>query len=184
MREISRAARPLRYAPEAGPYRAGTGRLKRAGAGGPPPERWFLRTASSAFPDRRKGRLRKASLLCIKSCRLRGAAQLWPGSFGGTVYKKARQSVRIAGLFACIRHQNCQPEPVLSCSSAALAGALFLVSGNHRQSQRHENAFSVPGCFPGAEGKCCETEAEENAGLKKAPLRIPKPQRAHEIEEQ
>ena len=122
MREISRAARPLRYAPEAGPYRAGTGRLKRAGAGGPPPERWFLRTASSAFPDRRKGRLRKASLLCIKSCLLRGAAQLWPGSFGGTVYKKARQSVRIAGLFACIRHQNCQPEPGFSYVSAPFGG--------------------------------------------------------------
>lgn len=36
VREISRAARPLRYAPETGPYRAGTGHFKRAGAGGPP----------------------------------------------------------------------------------------------------------------------------------------------------
>ena len=41
----------------------------------------------------------------------------------------------------------------------------MFVSGNHRQSQRHENAFSVPGCFPGAGGKCCKTKAEENAGI-------------------
>ena len=114
---------PLEICACTGPYRAGTSRrLKRAAAGGPPPERWFLCTASSAFPGRRKGRLRKASLLCIKSCRLQGAAQLWPGSFGGTVYKKARQSVRIAGLFACIRHQNCQPEPGVSYVSAPFGG--------------------------------------------------------------
>ncbi len=37
MREISRAARPLRYALAIGSYRAGTSRLKRADAGGPPP---------------------------------------------------------------------------------------------------------------------------------------------------
>ncbi len=37
MREISRAARPLRYALATGSYRAGTSRLKRADAGGPPP---------------------------------------------------------------------------------------------------------------------------------------------------
>jgi len=45
-------------------------------AGRRPPERQFLRMASSAFPGSRKGHLRKASLICIKSCRLRGAVQL------------------------------------------------------------------------------------------------------------
>ena len=38
------------------------------------------------------------------------------------MYKKARQSVRIAGLFACIRHQNCQPEPGFSYVSAPFGG--------------------------------------------------------------
>ena len=46
------------------------------------PERQFLRTAFSDFPDSRKGGLRKASLPCIKSSRFRDATQLWPGSFG------------------------------------------------------------------------------------------------------
>lgn len=66
---------------------------------GPPPERQFLRTASSAFSGSRKGRLRKASLICIKSCRLRGAAQLWPGSFGGTVCKKSPASLAVCRAF-------------------------------------------------------------------------------------
>ncbi len=148
------------------------------------PKRQFLRMASSDFLDSRKGCLWKSSLPCIKNRRFRGAVHFGRAVWDERCAKKPGNPDGLPGSFACIRHQNCQPEPVLSCGSAALAGALFLVSGNHRQSQRHENAFSVPGCFPGAEGKCCETEAEENAGLKKAPLRIPKPQRAHEIEEQ
>jgi len=40
------------------------------------PEKQFLRTASSDFPGSRKGRLRKASLLCIQNGRFRGAGQL------------------------------------------------------------------------------------------------------------
>ena len=46
------------------------------------PERQFLRMASSDFIDIHKGCLRKASLFCIKNCRFRCTAQLWPGSLG------------------------------------------------------------------------------------------------------
>ena len=50
---------------------------KSAGARTTAPEKQFLRMASSDFPDSRRGCLRKAFLLCIKSCRFRGAGQFW-----------------------------------------------------------------------------------------------------------
>lgn len=58
--------------------------------------RQCLRIASSGFLASHKGHLRKASLFCIKNCRFRGAAQLWPGGFEEMACEKARQSVRIA----------------------------------------------------------------------------------------
>ena len=142
------------------------------------PKRQFLRMASSDFLDSRKGCLWKSSLPCIKNRRFRGAVH-----FGRAVWDE-RCAKKPGNPFCVHQASKLSARTGIFCGSAPLAGALLFVSGNHRQSQRHENAFSVPGCFPGAGGKCCKTKAEENAGLKKAPLRMLKPQRAREIEEQ
>ena len=63
VREIHTRRAPLEICAEATLHRAGTSRLKRAGAGGPPPKGGFAHSFFRFFLTGAKGRLRKASLL-------------------------------------------------------------------------------------------------------------------------
>ena len=121
------------------------------------PKRQFLRTASSDSLNLPNGRLRKASLFCIKNCRFRGAVQFWPGDFEGMRAKTARQSRRIAGLCACVRCQSrwvsaparLLPGPSshracpLRISAAYCAAALRLQPCVHPLHQLFQAAYAV-----------------------------------------
>ena len=99
-------------------------RAKAAAARAHRPRKKFLRTASSAFLDN-YGRLRRASPLCVKSCRLRGAAQLWPGAAAlekSCVKKPGRPDGLPGFLRACIRRQSRQANPAASCGGAPKRG--------------------------------------------------------------
>lgn len=82
--------------------------------------RQCLRIASSGFLASHKGHLRKASLFCIKNCRFRGAAQLWPGGFEEMVCEKRPGNLSGLLFFACIRRQKRPLKSVFSYVNTSL----------------------------------------------------------------
>ena len=91
------------------------------------PERQFLRTA---YLDSPKGRLRKASLPCVRICRFRGDAQLWSGGFGGGIaYKKSPAILKDCRAFCAHQTQNRRSKPIVSRGNAPDTQVTFFQKG-------------------------------------------------------